>query len=48
VPAVVEPFTSQLMQLRLQVEWGDGDPGQRMQLDTLRLVQPDFSQGAIP
>lgn len=48
VPAVVEPFTSQLMQLRLQVEWGDGAPGQRMQLDTLRLVQPDFSQGAIP
>jgi general secretion pathway protein I len=46
-PATVEPFTSQLMQLRLQVEWGDGVRAQRLQLDTLRLVQPDPTQGGL-
>jgi general secretion pathway protein I len=46
-PATVEPFTSQLMQLRLEVEWGDGARGQRLQLDTLRLVQPDPAQAAF-
>jgi general secretion pathway protein I len=47
-PATTDPFTPQLMQLRLAVEWGDGGRGQRMQLDSLRLVQPDATEGALP
>ena len=47
-PAGTDPFTPQLMQLRLAVEWGDGGRGQRMQLDSLRLVQPDATEGALP
>jgi general secretion pathway protein I len=45
-PAGIDPFTPQLMQLRLAVEWGDGGRGQRMLLDSLRLVQPDATEGA--
>lgn len=45
-PAGTDPFAPQLMQLRLAVEWGDGGRGQRMQLDSLRLVQPDATEGA--
>lgn len=47
-PTITEPFSSRLMEVRLVVEWGGGDRRQRMQLDTLRLVQPDPAQGAIP
>ncbi|MGY0560250.1 type II secretion system protein XpsI [Luteimonas sp. A277] len=31
----------QLMALRLRLEWGDGGPAQSLQVDSLRLVQPD-------
>lgn len=38
-----DPYAPQLLQLRLRVSWGDGGPRERLQLDTLRLVQPDPS-----
>ena len=47
-PAGSDPFAPQLMQLRLAVEWGEGGRGQRMQLDSLRLVQPDATQETLP
>jgi len=45
-PAAGDPFAPQLMQLRLAVEWGEGGRSQRMQLDSLRLVQPDATEGS--
>lgn len=47
-PAVADPFAARLMRLRLAVEWGEGDPGQHIRLDSLRLVQPDPAQGGVP
>lgn len=51
-PVVLEdPFAAQLMQLRLAVAWGDGGRQQRLQLESLRLVQPDPTDaggGAFP
>ncbi len=38
-----DPYAPRLLQLRLQVTWGEGGPRERLQLDTLRLVQPDPS-----
>ena len=38
-----DPYAPQLLQLRLEVSWGEGGPRERLQLDTLRLVQPDPS-----
>ncbi|MEN1960998.1 type II secretion system protein [Luteimonas sp. MJ246] len=35
-----DPFAAQLMQLRLEIAWGDGTRGQRLVVDSLRLVQP--------
>lgn len=39
----VDPYAPQLLQLRLVVSWGAGGPRERLQVDTLRLVQPDLS-----
>lgn len=36
-----DPFAPRLLQLRLQVTWGEGGPREQLQLHTLRLVQPD-------
>ncbi len=38
-----DPYAPQLLQLRLVVSWGEGGPRERLQVDTLRLVQPDPS-----
>lgn len=38
-----DPYAPQLMHLRLQVHWGEGGPRERLQLESLRLVQPDPS-----
>jgi len=38
-----DPYAPQLLQLRLVVSWGEGGPRERLQLETLRLVQPDPS-----
>lgn len=40
-PPLEDPFAPQLMALRLRLEWGDGGPAQQLQVDSLRLVQPD-------
>lgn len=40
-PLLEDPFAPQLMALRLRLEWGDGGPAQQLQVDSLRLVQPD-------
>lgn len=37
----VDPFAPRLLQLELVVTWGDGGPRERLQLQSLRLVQPD-------
>ncbi|MGY0634072.1 type II secretion system protein XpsI [Luteimonas sp. A478] len=37
----------QLMALRLRLEWGDGGPAQSLQVDSLRLVQPDPAGGSL-
>lgn len=36
-----DPFAAQLMQLRLELAWGEGGGGQRLVLESLRLVQPE-------
>lgn len=36
-----DPYAPQLMQLQLQVTWGEGGARERLQLQSLRLVQPD-------
>lgn len=41
-----DPFSAQLLQLRLELDWGEGGPAQRLVLDSLRLVQPE--PGAEP
>ncbi len=46
--APFEPSAARLLQLALTVEWGEGGPRQRLQLTTLRLVQPDALQGGVP
>lgn len=47
--ALVDPGAPQLMQLTLVVQWGDGGPRQRLQLQSLRLVTPDARQAvALP
>lgn len=38
-----DPYAPQLMQLRLRVTWGEGGARERLQLHSLRLVQPDPS-----
>ena len=46
-PRTVDAFAPQLLQLRLTVLWGEGGPRERLQLQSLRLVQPDMS-GTVP
>src|SRR3546814_11725918 len=41
----IEPGAARLMLLALDVEWGDGGPRQSLQLQTLRLSQPDAFGG---
>lgn len=41
-----DPFAAQLLQLRLELAWGEGAPAQRLVVDSLRLVQPE--PGAEP
>lgn len=43
-----DPFSPQLMRLRLQVAWGDGGRGEQIVVDSLRLVAPDPNQIALP
>ena len=44
---MVDAFAPQLLQLQLTVSWGEGGPRERLQLQSLRLVQPDMS-GRVP
>lgn len=39
--ALQDPFAPRLLQLRLELAWGDGTRAQRLVLDSLRLVQPE-------
>lgn len=41
----IEPGAARLMLLALDVEWGEGGPRQSLQLQTLRLSQPDAFDG---
>jgi general secretion pathway protein I len=41
----VDPAAARLLRLALTMEWGDGGPRQRLELQTLRLAQPDATQG---
>lgn len=43
-----DPFAPQLLRLRLAMTWGDDAPGQRLVVDTLRLVQPDPTDEGVP
>ena len=38
---IEDPFAPRPLHLRLELAWGDGGPGQRLELESLRLVQPD-------
>lgn len=44
-PVAIDPAAARLLLLALDVEWGDGGPRQRLQLQTLRLAQPDALGG---
>lgn len=44
-PDTIDPAAARLLLLALDVEWGDGGPRQRLQLQTLRLAQPDALGG---
>ena len=46
-PRMVGAFAPQLLQLQLTVAWGEGGPRERLQLQSLRLVQPDMSGQAL-
>lgn len=39
-PPRSDPNAARLLHLRMQVEWGEGGPRQRVQLSSLRLVLP--------
>lgn len=39
--ALVDPAAPRLLEVRLGIEWGDGGPGQRLLLRTLRLMAPN-------
>lgn len=47
-PQPEDPGAPQLMQLVLDVRWGDGGPRNRLQLQTLRLTLPDTTQAPPP
>ena len=36
-----DPCAAQLLQLRLELAWGEGGSGQRLVVESLRLVQPE-------
>ena len=44
----VDAFAPRLVQLQLSVVWGEGGPRERLQLQSLRLVQPDMATGVVP
>jgi general secretion pathway protein I len=44
----VDPDGPRLMHLRLQVEWGDGAPAQRVEANSLRLVLPQPEGTSAP
>jgi len=41
VAALDDPFGARLMALRLELAWGDGSRGQRLVVESLRLVHPE-------
>ena len=43
-PQPEDPGAPKLLQLDLDVRWGDGGPRNRLQLQTLRLTLPDTTQ----
>ena len=43
----IDPAAPRLLRLALTMEWGEGGPRQRLELQTLRLAQPDALQGAL-
>ncbi|MGV8932018.1 MAG: type II secretion system protein XpsI [Luteimonas sp.] len=45
-PLTIDPAAPRLLRLTLVVQWGDDDPRKRLQLQSLRLAQPDPMQGA--
>jgi general secretion pathway protein I len=44
----IDPAAARLLRLRLQVEWGEGGPAQRVQLSSLRLASPRPEGAAGP
>ncbi len=40
-PDTIDPGAARLLLLALDVEWGDGGPRERLQLQSLRLAQPE-------
>lgn len=47
-PSPIDPNAARLMHLRLQVEWGDDTPVQRVEVTSLRLVIPNTSGVGAP
>jgi general secretion pathway protein I len=45
--AGVDPFAPRLLRLALAVQWREGGPGERLELQSLRLVAPDPAQGGM-
>ena len=43
--AGIDPMAPQLLRLVLSVQWRDGGPRERLQVQSLRLVAPDATQG---
>ena len=41
----IDPAAPRLLQLALTMTWGEGGPRQRLELQTLRLAQPDPANG---
>ncbi len=47
-PPRIDPTAARLLHLRLQLEWGDDAPAQRIQVSSLRLVRPRIEGIAAP
>lgn len=47
-PRRTDPNGPRMMQLQLEIKWGDGGPRHRLQLSSLRLVQPALGASALP
>lgn len=47
-PPMADPQAPRLMQIQLDLRWGDGGDQQRLHLQTLRLVRPVAVAGAAP